>query len=58
MHVFLLTPQNTFYKLQVAETTYTAGDLALLIKMFLTVVDMTDGDCLAPFCMCGMVSNL
>ena len=44
MHVLLLAPQNPFYVLQVAETAYTAGDVALAIKMFLTVVDMTDGD--------------
>lgn len=44
MHVLLLAPQNPFYVLQAAETAYTAGDLALSIKMFLMVVDMTDGD--------------
>ncbi|KAG6380339.1 TPR-like protein [Boletus reticuloceps] len=43
-HVLLLAPQNPFYVLQAAETGYTAGDLALAIKMFLMVVDMTDGD--------------
>ncbi|KAF8128535.1 TPR-like protein [Boletus edulis] len=43
-HVLLLAPQNPFYVLQAAETAYTAGDLALAIKMFLMVVDMTDGD--------------
>jgi len=30
--------------LQAAETAYTAEDIPLAIKMFLTVVDMTDGD--------------
>ena len=44
MHVLLLAPQNPFYVLQAAETAYTVGDLALSIKMFLMVVDMTDGD--------------
>jgi hypothetical protein len=44
MHVLLLAPQNPFYALQAAETAYTVGDVALSIKMFLTVVDMTDGD--------------
>lgn len=44
MHVLLLAPQNPFYILQVAETAYTAGDLPFSIKMFLTVVDMTDSD--------------
>ncbi|KAN0094500.1 hypothetical protein V8E55_002787 [Tylopilus felleus] len=44
MHALLLAPQNPFYVLQAAETAYTAGDLALAIKMFLMVVDMTDGD--------------
>ncbi|KAI9567671.1 TPR-like protein [Boletus coccyginus] len=44
MHVLLLAPQNPFYVLQAAETAYTAGDLALSVKMFLMVVDMTDGD--------------
>ncbi|KAG9310208.1 TPR-like protein, partial [Chiua virens] len=48
MHVLLLAPQNPFYVLQVAETAYTAGDLPLSIKMFLTVVDMTDGDDCEP----------
>ncbi|OAX34477.1 TPR-like protein [Rhizopogon vinicolor AM-OR11-026] len=43
-HVLLLTPQNPFYMLQAAETAYTAEDFPLAIKMFLTVVDMTDGD--------------
>ena len=43
-HVLLLTPQNPFYMLQAAETAYTAEDIPLAIKMFLTVVDMTDGD--------------
>ncbi|KAF9232638.1 TPR-like protein [Melanogaster broomeanus] len=44
MHVLLLAPQNPFHVLQAAETAYTAGDLPLSIKMFLTVIDMTDGD--------------
>ncbi|KIK93007.1 hypothetical protein PAXRUDRAFT_829416 [Paxillus rubicundulus Ve08.2h10] len=44
MHVLLLAPQNPFHVLQAAETAYTAGDLPLSVKMFLTVVDMTDGD--------------
>ena len=44
MHVLLLAPQNPFYVLQAAETAYTTGDVALSIKMFLMVVDMTDGD--------------
>lgn len=48
MHVLLLAPQNPFYVLQAAETAYTAGDVALSIKMFLTVVDMTDGDDCEP----------
>ncbi|KIJ64762.1 hypothetical protein HYDPIDRAFT_111357 [Hydnomerulius pinastri MD-312] len=43
-HALLLAPQNPFYVLQAAETAYTAGDLPLSIKMYLTVVDMTDGD--------------
>jgi len=30
--------------LQAAETAYTADDVPLAIKMFLTVVDMTDSD--------------
>lgn len=37
-------PQNPFYVLQAAETAYTTGDVTLSIKMFLTVVDMTDAD--------------
>ncbi|KAI0046782.1 TPR-like protein [Auriscalpium vulgare] len=40
----LLAPQNPFYVLQAAETAYTAGDVPLAIKLFLVVVDMTDGD--------------
>ncbi|KAH7883071.1 TPR-like protein [Phlebopus sp. FC_14] len=43
-HALLLAPQNPFYVLQAAETAYTAGDLCLSIKMYLTVVDMTDDD--------------
>lgn len=43
-HVLLLTPQNPFYVLQAAETAYTSEDFCLAIKMFLTVVDMTDTD--------------
>jgi hypothetical protein len=43
-HVLLLTPQNPFYVLQAAETAYTSEDFFLAIKMFLTVVDMTDAD--------------
>lgn len=43
-HVLLLTPQNPFYVLQAAETAYTSEDFPLAIKMFLTVVDMTDAD--------------
>ncbi|KAG2035976.1 hypothetical protein BDR03DRAFT_474723 [Suillus americanus] len=43
-HVLLLTPQNPFYVLQAAETAYTSEDIFLAIKMFLTVVDMTDAD--------------
>jgi len=43
-HALLLNPQNSFYVLQVAEVAYTAGDLPLAMKMFLIVVDMTDGD--------------
>ncbi|KAG1793072.1 TPR-like protein [Suillus plorans] len=43
-HVLLLTPQNPFYVLQAAETAYTSEDFSLAIKMFLTVVDMTDAD--------------
>ncbi|KAG2358250.1 TPR-like protein [Suillus spraguei] len=43
-HVLLLTPQNPFYVLQAAETAYTSEDFYLAIKMFLTVVDMTDAD--------------
>jgi hypothetical protein len=30
--------------LQAAETAYTADDIPLSIKMFLIVIDMTDGD--------------
>ncbi|KAG2040648.1 TPR-like protein [Suillus americanus] len=41
-HVLLLMPQNPFYVLQAAETAYTSEDFSLAIKMFLTVVDMTD----------------
>jgi len=43
-HVLLLTPQNPFYVLQAAETAYTSEDFPLAIKMFLTVVDMSDAD--------------
>lgn len=43
-HTLLLAPQNPVYVLQSAETAYTAGDLPLSLKMFLMVVDMTDGD--------------
>lgn len=43
-HVLLLSPQNPFYVLQTAETAYTAGDIPMSIKMFLTTVDMTDAD--------------
>jgi tetratricopeptide (TPR) repeat protein len=43
-HVLLLAPQNPFYVLQAAETAYTAADIPLSIKMFLTTVDMTDAD--------------
>ncbi|KAL4076756.1 hypothetical protein V8B97DRAFT_2016059 [Scleroderma yunnanense] len=43
-HTLLLSPQNPIYVLQSAETAYTAGDLPLALKMFLMVVDMTDGD--------------
>jgi hypothetical protein len=43
-HVLLLTPQNPFYVLQAAETAYTSEDFSLAIKIFLTVVDMTDAD--------------
>jgi len=43
-HVLLLAPQNPFYVLQAAETAYTAGDIPMSIKMFLTTVDMTDAD--------------
>ncbi|KAI6041501.1 TPR-like protein [Pisolithus marmoratus] len=43
-HTLLLAPQNPVYVLQFAETAYTAGDLPLALKMFLMVVDMTDGD--------------
>ncbi|TDL27981.1 TPR-like protein [Rickenella mellea] len=41
-HTLLLAPQNSFYALQAAETAYTAGDIPLAIKMFLTVTDMSD----------------
>ncbi|EIW79724.1 TPR-like protein [Coniophora puteana RWD-64-598 SS2] len=43
-HVIVLAPQNPFYLLQAAETAYTAGDVPLSIRMFLMVVDMSDGD--------------
>ncbi|KAG6336660.1 hypothetical protein ID866_2441 [Astraeus odoratus] len=43
-HTLLLVPQNPVYVLQSAETAYTAGDLPLSLKMFLTVVDMSDND--------------
>jgi len=43
-HVLLLAPQNSFYVLQAAETAYTLGDIPLAVRMFLTVVDMTDVD--------------
>ncbi|KAG1795016.1 uncharacterized protein HD556DRAFT_1236102 [Suillus plorans] len=43
-HVLLLTPQNPFYVLQATETAYTSEDFSLAIKMFLTVVDMTNTD--------------
>lgn len=43
-HALLLAPQNPVYALQFAETAYTAGDLPLSLKMFLMVIDMTDGD--------------
>jgi tetratricopeptide (TPR) repeat protein len=43
-HVLLLAPQNPFYVLQAAETAYTAADIPLSLKMFLTAVDMTDVD--------------
>ena len=41
MHVLFLAPQNPFYVLQAAETAYTVGDVALSIRMFLMVVDIT-----------------
>ncbi|KII91761.1 hypothetical protein PLICRDRAFT_136209 [Plicaturopsis crispa FD-325 SS-3] len=43
-HVLLLAPQNPFYVLQAGETAYSAGDVPLSLKFFLTAVDMTDGD--------------
>ncbi|EMD36887.1 hypothetical protein CERSUDRAFT_51519 [Gelatoporia subvermispora B] len=43
-HALLLAPQNPFYFLQFAETAYLAGDIPLAMKMYLTVVDMTDDD--------------
>lgn len=43
-HALLLAPQNSFYVLQTAETAYTAGDIPLAIRMYLTVVDMSDSD--------------
>lgn len=43
-HTMLLAPQNPFYVLQTAETAYTVGDIALSIKLFMTVVDMTTSD--------------
>lgn len=43
-HAQLLAPQNPFFAQQAAETAYTAGDLALALRLFLAVVDMSDGD--------------
>ncbi|KZP30769.1 TPR-like protein [Athelia psychrophila] len=43
-HAQLLAPQNPFFTLQSAETAYTAGDLPLALRLFLAVVDMSDGD--------------
>jgi tetratricopeptide (TPR) repeat protein len=43
-HVLLLAPQNPFYVLQAAEIAYTAADIPLSIKMFLTAVEMTHED--------------
>ncbi|OBZ76321.1 ER membrane protein complex subunit 2-A [Grifola frondosa] len=43
-HALLLAPQNPSHFLQFAETAYLAGDITLSLKMFLTVVDMTDDD--------------
>ncbi|KAG6908259.1 hypothetical protein DXG01_005524 [Tephrocybe rancida] len=43
-HALILAPQNPFTALQFAETAYTAGDLALALKMFLVVVDMGERD--------------
>ena len=40
----LLVPQNPFYVLQAAETAYTAGDVPLAIRLYLTAVDKSDAD--------------
>ncbi|PFH51196.1 hypothetical protein AMATHDRAFT_75155 [Amanita thiersii Skay4041] len=41
-HALLLSPQNPFTVLQFAETAYSAGDVPLALKMFLSVIDMDD----------------
>ena len=43
-HAQLLAPQNPFFTQHAAETAYTAGDLPLALRLFLAVVDMSDGD--------------
>ncbi|KAI5120033.1 hypothetical protein M0805_004661 [Coniferiporia weirii] len=47
-HALLLAPQNPFYVLQAAEIAYTAGDIPLSVKFFLSVVDMTEDPDLDP----------
>lgn len=39
----LLFPSNSFFVLQLAETLYTAGDLARAYKTFLRVLEMNEG---------------
>ena len=43
-HTLPLSPQNSIYTLQFAETAYTAGDFPLALKVFLVVIDMSDVD--------------
>ena len=43
-HVLVLTPQNPFYVLQAGETAYTAQDIPLAMRFFLTVIEMTGDD--------------
>lgn len=41
-HVLLLASQNPFYVLRFAETAYTAADVPLALKSFLSVIDMDE----------------